>query len=360
MDKRAIRQFIYWEKASRDTIDFKKSYVDLSGDLIAGLLLSQIVYWHLPNNEGKTKLRVRHEGKLWIAKSRNDWWEEIRITAKQFDRASTILVGKKLIEKKTFKFNGSPMIHVRIIWENFIPLWEKTVFPEDDSQTFDDDFSQSEDEGEEDREKGSPGPYSPMVIPQRGRSKLPKGEDGNYPKGKMDIDQRGRSLTENTTEIPSENNTKNPYQYLSDYLYQSKLPMRLKKFFADRVSVLVNKFPSFDVEKIEYVYNTYTEWIQPDASRDNEWLLNEIEFTDMIIQLYKTLSGEKVAPDGTELIDEINPKPIKSMEGLILKWIERGLEFKAQRKANVQAFLVEDEEEEEEQPIFDFSRRKIL
>src|SRR5690625_1801093 len=130
-----MMKFIYWEQASRDTIDFKKSYVDLAGDLVAGVLLSQIVYWHLPSKEtGKTKLRVKKDGHLWIAKGRSDWWDEIRITGKQFDRASNILVKKGLIEKKTFKFNGSPTIHTRLIWETFLPLLDDIIYGEEEEE----------------------------------------------------------------------------------------------------------------------------------------------------------------------------------------------------------------------------------
>src|SRR5690606_35939598 len=38
---------------------------------------------------------------------------------------------------------------------------------------------------------------------------LPKGENGIYPKGKMEFDQRGKSITENTTEIMTKINTEN-------------------------------------------------------------------------------------------------------------------------------------------------------
>lgn len=189
-----MMKFIYWEQASRDTIDFKKSYVDLAGDLVAGLLLSQIVYWHLPSKEtGKTKLRVKKDGHLWIAKGRSDWWDEIRITDKQFDRASNILVKKGLIEKKTFKFNGSPTIHTRLIWETFLPRLDDII------------YSGEEEESEETDEEA----LGDMVIPQRVKRKLPKGEERNYPKGKKEITQKGISLTESTAEITKKITSKN-------------------------------------------------------------------------------------------------------------------------------------------------------
>jgi len=62
--------FLLWETASRDTVDFKTIYVDMADDLVAGLLLSQIVYWYLPSKEGRSKLRVFKDGYYWIAKTR--------------------------------------------------------------------------------------------------------------------------------------------------------------------------------------------------------------------------------------------------------------------------------------------------
>lgn len=109
-----INDFFMWEQISRDSIDVKRIYIDIAGDLIAGILLSQIIYWNLPNQEGRTKLRVKKHGKLWLAKGRSDWWEECRITDRQFDRAIKILEEKFLVEKKVFKFNGNPTLHIRL------------------------------------------------------------------------------------------------------------------------------------------------------------------------------------------------------------------------------------------------------
>jgi hypothetical protein len=151
-----INEFLKWEELSKDTIDVKRIYIDIADDLVAGILLSQIIFWCLPSKRGKTKLRIKKDECLWLAKGREDWWEECRITPKQFDRASQILSDKGLIEKKIFKFNGNPTIHIRLIPENLM-------------------------EGV--------------------NSFFTKGEKPNYPKVKNDIDERGNSLiTENTTE----------------------------------------------------------------------------------------------------------------------------------------------------------------
>lgn len=148
------------EQFSRDSFRVKRTYIDIAEDLIAGLLLGQIVYWNLPNENGNSKLRVKKENSLWLAKGRNDWWEEIRITPKQFDRAIKILKDKGLVEVKNFKFNGSPTVHVRL---NISEVSEKV------------------------------------------NSILSLGENGNYPKVKKEIDETVKSLTEITTETTTEN-----------------------------------------------------------------------------------------------------------------------------------------------------------
>lgn len=160
--------FLKWETATRDTIDFKKAYVDMAGgDLVAGLLLSQIVYWHLPTKAGESRLRVWREGYQWIAKGRADWWDEARITPKQFDRACQVLVDLGLVVKANFRFSGLKMIHLRLDQAHFMELWQATLTDEDT---------------------------------ERGKSVFPKGQNRSTPKGKTDIPERVIPLTETTTE----------------------------------------------------------------------------------------------------------------------------------------------------------------
>lgn len=115
-----IEQFLAWEKATRDTIDFKKIYVDVASDVVAGLMLSEIVYWHLPDKHGQTKLRVEHEGTMWIAIRRYQWWERVRVSPRQADRGLAILEEQGLIARDIFKFNGEPTTHVTLVWVRFL------------------------------------------------------------------------------------------------------------------------------------------------------------------------------------------------------------------------------------------------
>jgi len=95
-----IDEFLVWETKTEDTLDFKRIYVDVAGDLLAGIALSVIIYWHLPDKNGDTRLRVYQRGQYWIASTRHEWWDRARITPKQIDRVLTILRDKQIIETK--------------------------------------------------------------------------------------------------------------------------------------------------------------------------------------------------------------------------------------------------------------------
>lgn len=113
-----MKRFIHWEGASRDTIDFKRCYCEITEDLICGVLLSQIIFWFLPDRRGKSKLSIFKDGKLWLCKGRHEWMKECFLTANQFDRASRILVNKGFLYKMNYKFNGAPTAHVSIRVDN--------------------------------------------------------------------------------------------------------------------------------------------------------------------------------------------------------------------------------------------------
>lgn len=178
-----INDFLKWEQASRDTIDVKRIYVDIAGDLVAGILLSQIVYWHLPNQQGQPKLRVKKKGDLWLAKGRDDWWAECRVSPKQFDRAIKILEDKELVEKRLFRFNGSPTVHLKLLSDNLLKQLE----------------SELKDQHEPD-------------FTQRGKWNLTKGENGTSPKGKNITE----STTKSTTLIKKKIIVQNPKDKIVD------------------------------------------------------------------------------------------------------------------------------------------------
>jgi hypothetical protein len=113
-------EFLKWEYHSRDTIDFKRIYADITRDVVAGLLLSQLMFWHIPDKHGKTRMRVEEEGELWVRKKREDWWNECRLSPKQFDRASALLSKKGFAIIKNFKHLGRNTKHIRLNIDNII------------------------------------------------------------------------------------------------------------------------------------------------------------------------------------------------------------------------------------------------
>lgn len=115
--------FLLLEAQTVDTIDVKRVYIDLAGgDLVAGVMLSQIIYWHLPKPSGATKLVVTKDKKRWLVKAHIDWWNECRISCRQAPRALALLQDgdRPLVETAIFKFNGAPTTHIRLIAENFL------------------------------------------------------------------------------------------------------------------------------------------------------------------------------------------------------------------------------------------------
>ncbi|MBI4321874.1 MAG: hypothetical protein HY675_25550 [Chloroflexi bacterium] len=160
----SFNEFLLWERSSRDTVDVKRCYIDMAGDLVTGVVLSQIVYYYLPGRDGGSKLRVEREGHLWLAKRRTDWWDECRVTAKQADRAILLLEKMGLVETRLWKFDGAPVTHVRLMTDRFLEILRQTV---------------------------QDGP---------GKSILTFGENPIAPNGEIHIDQTAKSLTETTTE----------------------------------------------------------------------------------------------------------------------------------------------------------------
>lgn len=109
------------------------AYVDITGDLIEGTLLSQILYWFNPDKNGNLKVRILKDGYYWIAKQRKDWQDEIRITERQYDRAIKSLKDKGFVILSKYKFNSMPTIHIRPDYDNInkaVDKWKENVAKE--------------------------------------------------------------------------------------------------------------------------------------------------------------------------------------------------------------------------------------
>jgi len=121
---RGFKSYPEWT-AARKEVDscfvVNRVYVDITGDLIAGILLSQIDYW-LPRTS------IVREGRRWLAKQRKDWFDEIYITPRQYDTASKRLKDLGLVEIENWRFNGLRTQHIWLNEERLIELINDCLF----------------------------------------------------------------------------------------------------------------------------------------------------------------------------------------------------------------------------------------
>ncbi len=145
-EREAALGMLHEEVSAREGFFLRRVYVEAAGgDIHAGMLLSQLMYWNLPAADGRSKLRINRDGHQWLAKRHSDWKDEIYLTSSQSKRAADILLGKTavpqepmptsetrgkgrppreghviepLIATTIYKFAGTPMNHYRILWTN--------------------------------------------------------------------------------------------------------------------------------------------------------------------------------------------------------------------------------------------------
>jgi len=115
--------FVAFEENSYKCIKLNPQYVDITGDVLAGLLLSQIVYWNLPSKKNGSKRCGDY-----LIKKREDWYDEIRLTPRQIDRVMKILIAKGIVDVKVQKsviYNGTPVHHIRLNIDILVELINK-------------------------------------------------------------------------------------------------------------------------------------------------------------------------------------------------------------------------------------------
>ena len=108
------------EKESRGVM-VRPIYVRAGGDLVTGTLLSQLAYWFKPDKDGKSKLKIQMDGKLWLAKSREELCAECSMTLDQYRRAIRVLIDKGLVETRVKIFAGRTVAH---FWLNIDAVFQ--------------------------------------------------------------------------------------------------------------------------------------------------------------------------------------------------------------------------------------------
>jgi hypothetical protein len=115
-----VQGWIASDSAQEDKIAVKRSYIDINGgNLFDGIIFSQLMYWHTNDKHGKPRMEIFKDGFLWVAKGYKDWWEECRISAATARKCLSRIAARGLIVMKTYKFRGSPTLHIRIDFNAF-------------------------------------------------------------------------------------------------------------------------------------------------------------------------------------------------------------------------------------------------
>ena len=115
-----LRSFMASQTRMSRVVAYDPIYTDMAGDVLAGLVLSQICFWHRANTEtGKTKLRVAKDGRLWAAISVKEMQGYTHMTPSQITRCYNLLAKKNLILKKVWRFAGTPTTHISLNWPVF-------------------------------------------------------------------------------------------------------------------------------------------------------------------------------------------------------------------------------------------------
>jgi hypothetical protein len=123
-------EFFKWEASTKDTLDVKKIYIDIAQDLVAGILLSQIIYWNSPSKDNKKDSKATittPDGKRWIAKKRSDWWDECRLTKNQVDRALKVLSSRGIVVYINRRYGGIRQQHIYLDFPTFYKLWQEQL-----------------------------------------------------------------------------------------------------------------------------------------------------------------------------------------------------------------------------------------
>ena len=140
-----LQAFMAEQTARRRVIAYDPIFADMAGDVLAGLVLSQICYWHSADKKGQTRMRVAKDGRLWAALSAKQMHEDLRMSSAQIMRCYGILEKKNLILKHVWRFAGAPTTHISLNWPVFkearqrciAALVEKIEFAQDETDTED-------------------------------------------------------------------------------------------------------------------------------------------------------------------------------------------------------------------------------
>lgn len=107
-------EFAAWAKKRNGFTPWHPVFSEMTGELVVGIVLARIVYWYTPDATGRTKLRVVKWGDYWIAKSHQEFADELGISVAQARRAINVLTDQGYIKVRNGKFNNVRVQHVQL------------------------------------------------------------------------------------------------------------------------------------------------------------------------------------------------------------------------------------------------------
>lgn len=182
-EQAALSQYAAIKNASEDTIGVSRVYLEMvDHDHEAALVLDEIMFWTLPQKRtGKTGLRIRRDGYLWLAVARTEWKERKGLLERQADRAINKLIDMGLIIKDNFYFDGKPRVHLRVSPTQFFALYGKIMT----ERYADEDQEETTDKELSDLYEMMGWSNLPNGKLRNGDSNLPNGEPINLPNGEF-------------------------------------------------------------------------------------------------------------------------------------------------------------------------------
>ncbi len=113
-----------WE----DSIGIDRISLEITKDLSSAAVLSRLRYWFGPSKKnGQCRASVRKDGKIWVARKDEEWWEECGVTPKQIRRIKVDLKTLGIVETAVFKFNNQTQVHWHLDIEKYVILFNEVL-----------------------------------------------------------------------------------------------------------------------------------------------------------------------------------------------------------------------------------------
>ena len=109
----------------RDVVLIRNIWTRILKSATSSLLFNQILYWSTEDKKGNSKLKVKKDGYYWIAKTYQQWEEEIYLPASTVRDAVNKLSKLGLISTHSYMFNGLKTLHIRVDWSAYSRLLQE-------------------------------------------------------------------------------------------------------------------------------------------------------------------------------------------------------------------------------------------